>query len=87
MEESERTPTEGPGQWLPVFRRFDKLDKAVGHIGDGQSELRVMFESMSRDFRSLDRRVTAIELSSRWLPLVFSSLAVALSIWSATRGH
>jgi hypothetical protein len=85
--EDEKTPVDGEGQWLPVMRRFDKLDGAVGTIGDGQLELRQMFAAMSRDFRHLDQRVTAIELSSRWLPLVFSSLAVALSIWSAARGH
>jgi hypothetical protein len=83
--DSERTPIEGPGQWLPVFRRFDKLDRAVAHVADDQSASRVLLEGLTREVRHLGSRVTALELSSRWLPMLFSALAVAISIWSALR--
>ena len=83
--ESERTPLESPYSLKAVMGKLDQIGGTVAHIADDQSASRIMIEGVARDIRNLSSRVTALELSSRWLPLLFSSLALAVSLWSALR--
>lgn len=87
VPEDERTPLESPYSLKEVMRKLDTIGKAIGSVADDQSASRVMLESLTREVSHLSSRVTALELSSRWVPLVLSSLAVAISIWSALRVH
>lgn len=85
--EEERTPLESPYSLKAVVGKLDSISKAIGDVANDQTASRPMLESLTREVSHLSSRVTALELSSRWMPLVFSSLAIAISIWGALRSH
>lgn len=79
-QELEITPTDGPGQWLPVFRRFDKIDATLATIVNEQLR-------SAKGFEQLQSRVRNLELQRVWFPTFLSLLAILIACYSLAKGH
>ena len=79
--DSERTPLESPYSLKSVSKKLDDIFEAVQHIADETVELRGDVRGFRKELKEISRRLTTLEATQRWAPLVMAALALVVSLW------
>lgn len=82
-EWDEKTPLDGPGQWEPIMRRFDRLDGAMTHLATGILEVREQLKEIPR----IKDRLTSLELQRIWFPILFGLISIFISCYALAKVH
>lgn len=100
-DDADKTPAESPYTLKRLSEKMDQALAAAEKAATSSADARVAardaadnsVEMMSRlnefarQLKALAQRVTSLEVSRQWAPLLFASLAIALTIWLAFKVH
>jgi len=76
---SENTTTQTPSTKQLLAQTLEAARSAANEAIATRTEVR----HLRNDFQRLDKRVTSLELSQRWAPMLLAALAISLSVWQA----
>lgn len=96
-DDAEKTPAESPWTLKRLSGKMDRAlaaaEKAAASSEDARLaardaannsvEMMSRLDEFARELKALARRVTSLEVSRQWAPLVVASVALALAIWLA----
>jgi len=83
LPESEKTPLESPYSLKKVSEKLDAVLEASLAAANESIATRDVVRTLTEALQALARRVTALEVSGRWAPLIISSVAIVGMIWMA----
>ncbi len=83
VHESDKTPLEAPYSLKAVSQKLDEVLAASRAAANESIATRGEVKTLTDALQALARRVTALEVSGRWAPLIISSVAIAGMIWMA----
>jgi hypothetical protein len=83
VHDSEKTPLESPYSLKAISEKLDKVFAAAGSAASEAIATRGEVKTLTEALQALARRVTALEVSGRWAPLLISSLAIGGVLWLA----
>jgi hypothetical protein len=87
-EDAEKTPVESMYGLKSFAKELKELTNAVKastvasqHAANESIATRSELRGVADEVKSLTRRVTALELSSKWAPLTLSAVSLTLVLW------
>ncbi len=83
MHDSEKTPLESPYSLKAISQKLDEVHASARSAANESIATRGEVKTLAEAQQALARRVTALEVSGRWAPLLISTIAIAGMIWSA----
>jgi hypothetical protein len=99
--DAEKTPTESPYSLKRLSEKMDDAlaaskkaaaaasgaKQAARDAADNSVEVMSRLDTFARELKALAQRVTALEISRQWAPLLLATVAIAGMIWLAFRVH
>lgn len=77
------TPLESPYSLKAVSKKLDEVLSASKAAANESIATRAEVKTLADALQALARRVTALEVSGRWAPLIISSIAIVGMLWLA----
>lgn len=85
MSEDDLTPVKRQTNWDLVFERLASTEAAARDAANESIQTRSEVAGFRQELASFRTRLSAIEAERVWIPIVFSSLAIALSLFAILR--
>jgi hypothetical protein len=83
VPESAKTPLESPYSLKAVSHKLDEVLVSARSAANESIATRGELRTLTEALQALARRVTALEVSGRWAPLIISSIAIIGMLWMA----
>lgn len=99
--DAEKTPTESPYSLKRLSEKMDEslaaskkaAERATGaetaarDAADNSIEVMSRLDTFARELKALAQRVTTLEISRQWAPILLATVALAGMVWLAFRVH
>jgi hypothetical protein len=85
IDDPEKTPAESPHSLKRLSEKMDQTLAAARDAANNSLTMMGRLDEFARELKVLAQRVTALEVSRQWAPLLIASIALAMCIWLTFR--